>query len=117
MLQALIETCVHHRKGDIVEDDPDPTPLPNRQVTVGDVFRRFGPCDPLWIEVVMAEALLALRHPTHFVDHPAPPHTMRDDARVVIVGDWGTGRRGPSRSPSRCPRYSRRVARAAASST
>jgi len=91
LLQSMLEMCIESRAKDIVSDVESGSPLGGRSLQIGDVFRRFGPCDPLWIEAQLAEALVALRHPAHFNDHPAPPVTIEDTARVVIVGDWGTG--------------------------
>lgn len=57
--------------------------------------KRFGkafeiPTDPKWICCKLAEWLTATdRHP--FNPNPPPPIRIADDARVVLVGDWGTG--------------------------
>lgn len=53
---------------------------------------KFGPHDSDWVSRV-AEATLARlamgNH--HFNPHPAELEIAQDDARVVVVGDWGSG--------------------------
>jgi len=53
--------------------------------------QRFGPDDPEWVTEVakaMLERLAMGNHPFN----PVPAeHEISDDARVVVVGDWGSG--------------------------
>jgi hypothetical protein len=52
---------------------------------------RFGPDDPNWA-IELAEAVLEhLAKGNHPFNRVPAEHEIADDARVVIVGDWGTG--------------------------
>jgi hypothetical protein len=55
------------------------------------LFRRFGPCDPAWIETTIAEGIALIEGRPPFPDQPAPPAPLAENARVIVVGDWGTG--------------------------
>ncbi len=49
--------------------------------------------DPRWVSslVAMGWRKLAKRKP--FPPRPAQPHSLADDARIVVVGDWASGNR------------------------
>ncbi|HTA13721.1 MAG TPA: metallophosphoesterase, partial [Solirubrobacteraceae bacterium] len=52
---------------------------------------RFGPDDPKWV-IDVAEAVLEHLAKGNHPFNPLPAeHEIGEDARVVIVGDWGTG--------------------------
>jgi len=93
LLQSTLTDCFISRLDDLVR------PLPPGNDSYADfvlkefedVLRKFGPCDPGWVESVIAKGLSQLRHRPRFVDGQAPDVDVADDARIVVVGDWGTG--------------------------
>jgi hypothetical protein len=52
---------------------------------------RFGPEDPDWVVDVGAAVLDRLARGNHPFNPLPAEYEIADDARVVIVGDWGTG--------------------------
>jgi hypothetical protein len=52
---------------------------------------RFGPDDPNWVIDVAGAVLDRLARGNHPFNPVPAEHEIADDARVVIVGDWGTG--------------------------
>jgi Calcineurin-like phosphoesterase len=55
------------------------------------IFGKFQvPTDVGWVSCKIAEALRHFRHRKPFVDAPAH-RTIGNRARLVVVGDWGTG--------------------------
>ncbi len=92
MLQSTLTACVTSRFEDLLK------PLPPGQRSFAewvlretDVFRQFGPCDAKWMETVIAQGLSLLDGRAPFPDEPAADVELARDARVVVVGDWGTG--------------------------
>ena len=92
LLQSTLTDCVLSRVEDLVK------PLPPENDSFGDfvlrefdVFRKFGPCDAGWVESVISKGLSLLGSRPKFVDGRAPEIGIADDARLVVVGDWGTG--------------------------
>jgi hypothetical protein len=54
-------------------------------------IEKFGPDDPDWV-IKIAEAMLdRLAKGNHLFNATPAQATMTDDARLVIVGDWGSG--------------------------
>ncbi len=92
LLQSTLTDCVLSRVEDLVK------PLPPENDSFGDfvlrefdVFRKFGPCDAGWVESVISKGLSLLHSRPKFVDGRAPEVEIAGDARLVVVGDWGTG--------------------------
>jgi len=60
----------------------------------GRLRRLFGPfeipSDPRWVGCLVAIGLRRFRHRHKFVDRPAQ-RRIANNARLVLVGDWGTG--------------------------
>jgi hypothetical protein len=52
---------------------------------------RYGPDDPDWVIDVAASMLERLAEGTHRFNPLPAEHEIADDARIVIVGDWGSG--------------------------
>jgi Calcineurin-like phosphoesterase len=53
---------------------------------------RFGPHDPGWITEIVAAVARRLEKGNHrFTKRPATHEIASDDARIVLVGDWGSG--------------------------
>lgn len=92
LLQSTLTDCLLSRVEDLVK------PLPPENDSFGDfvlrefdVFRKFGPCDAGWVESVVSKGLSLLHRRPPFVDGQAPDAGIAEDARLVVVGDWGTG--------------------------
>jgi Calcineurin-like phosphoesterase len=92
LLQSTLTDCVLSRVEDLVK------PLPPENDSFGDfvlrefdVFRKFGPCDAGWVESVISKGLSLLHRRPKFVDGRAPDVEIAADARLVVVGDWGSG--------------------------
>jgi hypothetical protein len=54
-------------------------------------LERFGPTDPEWVTTIAAATLDRLARGNHRFNPAPAERTIADDARVVIVGDWGSG--------------------------
>lgn len=55
------------------------------------VFQKFSTTDPRWISSVFAMGIRKMRQRHPFNPEPAPPRPLAADARVILVGDWGSG--------------------------
>ena len=71
-------------------------------------IEHFGPSDPDWVTKIAGATLDRLAKGNHKFNANPAEHTIADDARVVVVGDWGLGSRAPSTSPSTWARRCRR---------
>lgn len=92
ILQSTLTDCVLSRFEDLVK----PLPSEDRsyaEFALGeeDVFRQFGPCDARWVESVISKGLALIEGKPKFVEDRVPQVRLADDARLVVVGDWGTG--------------------------
>jgi|GEM_PF-4606342 len=90
VFQSTVNTCILSRFRDLVGRSSRCSyaqfGLDNKNV-----FRKFGPCDAAWVESVISKELGLFRHRQEFPDGRAPDVAIADDARIVVVGDWGTG--------------------------
>lgn len=61
------------------------------QTQPSQLFRPMQQLDVGWASCLFAKAygMVGKRHP--FRDQPAAPRTIADDARVYVIGDWGSG--------------------------
>ncbi|MBO0708492.1 MAG: hypothetical protein J2P44_09030, partial [Candidatus Dormibacteraeota bacterium] len=96
LLQSSLATCIEAGGNDLLQEARTPRGAPSQvadqELRPGlDLFRRFGPCDPGWLGVTVAEGLRLFEARPEFPDRPAPSVELADEARVVLVGDWGTG--------------------------
>jgi hypothetical protein len=92
LLQSALTAGVMTRVEDLVQVlTADKPSFAEFELRAGEFFRQFGPCDPGWIESVVAKGIVQLEHKPEFVDGRAPDVPLADDARIVVVGDWGTG--------------------------
>jgi hypothetical protein len=95
ILQSTLETCLRLRAPDVLQPAAGAgsgSRLPDLEVRPDvDIYRPFGPCDPGWINSKLAEGIRLLEGRPSFPDRPADTVALADDARVVLVGDWGTG--------------------------
>lgn len=94
LLQSTLTDCITSRLGDLVDPlPPGKKSFADFLLREDDVFRKFGPCDAGWVESVISKGLSLFDHKPAFVDEP-PTVTIADNARLVVVGDWGTGLAG-----------------------
>jgi 3',5'-cyclic AMP phosphodiesterase CpdA len=88
----VLSTCIESRADQLLEDLPSGTNrIAHAILSDLDLFHRFGPCDLGWIQTKIAEGLAMIEGKPEFPDSPAPPVRLARNARVLIVGDWGTG--------------------------
>jgi Calcineurin-like phosphoesterase len=66
-------------------EEGDPLPPTTGRELIGP----FEPADLGWVAFIVAWGLRGPKRP--FNPNPAPPVTLPDRARVLVVGDWGTG--------------------------
>jgi len=52
---------------------------------------RYGPDDPRWVTQIVKATLRRLAEGNHPFNPEPADYEIADDARVVVVGDWGTG--------------------------
>lgn len=52
---------------------------------------RYSPTDPRWVTDIAGAVLDRLARGNHPFNPAPAEHTISDDARLVVVGDWGTG--------------------------
>jgi len=94
LLQSTLTDCITSRFEDLVKPlPPGENSFADYVLREGDVFRKFGPCDAGWVESVISKGLSLLHNKPNFVNAP-PDVTIAENARVVVVGDWGTGLAG-----------------------
>jgi hypothetical protein len=55
------------------------------------LFGEFSQTDPRWLASWISEGIAKFRKPVEFPPNPAMPVSLADKARLVIVGDWGSG--------------------------
>ncbi len=92
LLQSTLTDCVLSRVEDLVKPlPPENDSFADFVLREFDVFRKFGPCDAGWVESVISKGLSLLQSRPRFVDGQAPDVDIADDARLVVVGDWGSG--------------------------
>lgn len=97
LLQAMYEQELHER-GDAVAERSEAGPLASERRTVGGDEEGVGPfenLDPRWAIrfLVTLARYVRRRRKFELPFSPPRPFTLADDARVVLVGDWGTGER------------------------
>lgn len=107
LLQSAIEERIESEHADLILEDTDGgrravddvAVLADRRLDFeGDadsarrLFGRFEYADFRWVaDIGLAKALRAVRDRHPFNPEPAPPVALADDARIVMVGDWGSG--------------------------
>jgi len=55
------------------------------------LFGKMSQSDIGWLSCLLAKAFHSVKTPLAFPDQPAPPHFMPIDARLYLIGDWGSG--------------------------
>ena len=55
------------------------------------LFEKFGPLDIGWVSVGFASLLKLFRGARPFPTDAAPPCTISNSARLILIADWGTG--------------------------
>ena len=99
LLQARYEQRLDDAPGELVTTvGEEAGPLADEQVTttgVAEGWGDFDDTDPKWVIGFLGELAQHLDDRKKFKLPDSPPRAARleDDARVVLVGDWGTGGR------------------------
>jgi hypothetical protein len=97
VLQSTLHECIEKQGSrfihELESDLEGMFAVTNRSIARVDdeLFGPFALCDVRWLSTYVAEAFARLRKPPPFPAAPAPPVRIGDDARIVLVGDWGTG--------------------------
>lgn len=80
------------RSSDRRRDEPDPV-TSDRLQPVSDrrLGEQFSITDIRWISSLFAMGIRRFRNRHPFRDKPAPAIPIRDNARLLLVGDWGSG--------------------------
>lgn len=92
LLQSTLTTCIESRADALLKAVPDGLErLAHAVLADVQIFRQFGPCDLRWIETKLAEDWAMIEGKPPFPDAPAPPVELARNARLLFVGDWGTG--------------------------
>jgi hypothetical protein len=95
LAQSALSRCIESRIGHVLEALPRGDSAIDRAIQAAvSLFRRFGPCDPGWIETKIGEGIALFEGRPEFPVQPAPPVPLGSNARVIVVGDWGTGLAG-----------------------
>jgi len=96
VIQSALELYIETKYGHAVEGDdtltPDGCPEegdPLPPITGRHLIGPFEPADLGWVAFIVAWGLRDHKRP--FNPIPAPPATLADPGRVLVVGDWGTG--------------------------
>lgn len=92
MLQSTLETKL--REQGVRDETPEHRDLLSRIVhTVESLLHpaRYGHTDPEWVIDIGKSMLERLRRGNHPFNPEPARHQITDDARLVVVGDWGTG--------------------------
>jgi hypothetical protein len=95
-IQSLMQTSIESnlREQGVSDETPPLRELLSKIVhTVESLLHpvRFGPDDPDWIIRVGAAMLDRLAKGNHSFNPKPAIRTITDNARIVVVGDWGTG--------------------------
>ena len=91
-LQSILSTCIESCGARLIREAPEGLArLAHAVLEDAEIFREFGPCDPLWMETKLAEGWQAMIGKPAFPDSPPHPVPLASDAQVILVGDWGTG--------------------------
>ncbi|HEY4594562.1 MAG TPA: metallophosphoesterase, partial [Thermoanaerobaculia bacterium] len=65
--------------------------LPRRDLDGRRIFDKFSITDIRWVSSLVAMGIRKFRGRFPFPDQPATPVRLGDRARLVVVGDWGSG--------------------------
>jgi hypothetical protein len=97
--QSALQRVMLERRTDLVNSPgalrPGSDPITDISVTddggSDDLFTRFGPADLGWASVLLALVVRGSRGPHPFNPNPAPLCRIANNARVILLADWGTG--------------------------
>src|SRR5207245_8202191 len=100
LAQSALSRCIESRIQHVLDALPHGDDAIDRAIEAAvKIFRRFGPCDPGWIETKIAEGIALLEGRPEFPNQPAPPTPLAPNARLIVGGDWGTGLAGALEVP------------------
>ena len=101
---AFDQLCEERRPDLIVEEETAPAgtrsglpePISPRSLNISPLGARrvgeqFSVTDIRWVNSLVAQQLAKLRGRHPFNEQPAEPLDIADNARVVLLGDWGSG--------------------------
>jgi hypothetical protein len=94
---SLLQTSIDERlreDGAVQDEPPDSQGFFERVLDRADDLlhpERYGPDDPRWVTHIAKATLKRLADGNHPFNSEPADHRIADDARVVVVGDWGTG--------------------------
>jgi predicted phosphodiesterase len=99
IVQSALEEYFEEQEPDMVEEPADERRRTETGPSVSDrrLLGRFEITDPiylsdpLWVNSLIAKGWRRFRNKRKFSEKPATPLKMADNARVILVGDWGTG--------------------------
>ena len=92
LAQSALSRCVESRIEHVLDAIPHGDSAIGHAIEqVLGIFRKFGPCDPAWIQTKIAEGIALFEGRPAFPNEPAPPARLEPNARLIVVGDWGTG--------------------------
>ena len=79
--------------GDVLITDVSLANMPARRDpdTNRRLFGQFSETDPAWVASLVAEGIRQFRGQHPFTDRPATPVPIANNARLILVGDWGSG--------------------------
>jgi hypothetical protein len=92
LLQSTLESRLRER-GVREEDSGHRNPLGCLLHLIQSILHpvRYGPDDPDWVIDIAASMIERIADGTHSFNPLPAEHDIADNARIVIVGDWGTG--------------------------
>ena len=99
ILQSELTSLLEQRRTAFAELDDDIVgsrigediaQLPGGMVVMG-LFGPKEPSDPGWLWMRVVKAWYWFKHKVTFGGLPVQPVDIADDARIVLVGDWGSG--------------------------
>jgi len=105
-VESLIQTVVEQRlreapearlidPGELAADDPRAA-IGGATAAVRDTTQ-FGPQDGRWVGEILKAVVARIARGTHPFNPKPAEHQVDDRARLLVVGDWGTGNAGARR--------------------
>ena len=92
LVQSCLNSALAERDG-VGKDSPAPSLWNRLTLAVRELLHpgNFSPGDPDWVIKIAESTLEHLAKGNHPFNPVPAEHTISDSARLIIVGDWGTG--------------------------